>query len=647
MPPNSGQADWLEWENTIVDWMDSHYLGLMKAQLLAINLEPDGYVYSWGNAVGWPFPDNTLYNTRHYTTNANFILGAYRYFSWTKDTAFLAEIYPRLRAAMQFYLVHMNGSAGLLVNTDVNHEGRGLAANGSWQSVGSNYWDILPFGYKDAYANAYFQGSLRAMAEIESFLGNTSESLSYSILADLNKAEYNEVFWNGTRQRYVGCIDADGVVQDYGFVFLNLEAVYYGLANATQVFQIYDWLENEPTSSGAKDTFTAYGFAPRATTDENTNWWFARVNQNFGEQVQDGGAILYTEGYDLRDRALYFGPDNAFDRLTAVLARYALPDKLCGGGPRYTGETPQQENAGGVGTDYPFPESGLAPVSALEAIFCVRANTTSLILTPELPASLSYAGVHGVQVANVTMDINVTETNCTITWLKGQPTYNFTIACGYVSFTASDLLGNGTISFANPILAQNAATRVQLANASIMNAISGGTVFSVNGTDQVNALLNLYTQAVTENLAGNFATASAIALAIVNATSYLVSADELAEIVTANASLDTIISQLTVQVLFSSQAVALRAAALQETQYAEESLARGDANWFFVHIDRCQQIIGQMDTVESQQVPAYFFATVVLPLLWVLIALVLFIKRRRNRRVPQEPSVEDALNDSR
>jgi hypothetical protein len=536
---------------------------------------------------------------------------------------------------MQFYLVHMNGSSGLLVNTDPDHEGFGLSANGSWQSVGSNYWDILPFGYEDAYANAYFHGALLAMAEIESFLGNTSASLSYSVLAALNQEKYNAVFWNATRQRYIGCIDADGVVHDYGFVFLNLEAIYYGLANASQVFQIYDWLDNEPTSSGSADVFTAFGFAPRATTDQNTNWWFANVNQTFGDQIQNGGADLYTEGYDLRDRALYFGADNTYARLTAVLARYSLPDKLCGGAPLYTGETPQQENAGAIGTDYPFPESGLAPVSALQAIFGVTANTTSLIIAPDLPQALTYAGVHGIQVSNMTMDIYENATSILLTWLGGQPSYNFTIVCGDQSCLASDLVGNGTILFANEAPAQTAATRIQLANASIAAAIAQGQIYSVQGENQTIALQSLLAQAVQENFSGDFPDASNTALAVVNATTYLITASALVQLRVANAILDGILAQLESQVLLSPQASAMRATALQEIQYAQNSLARGDANWFYVHLGRCIDAMDQMSTLEGQQFPTYFFAMVILPLIWVVTVIVLGFKRWGHRRVAQ------------
>jgi hypothetical protein len=41
------------------------------------------------------------------------------------------------------------------------------------------------------------------------------------------KQTVNEKFWNPAAGRFVGTIDADGVPRDYGFTFVNLEAIHY------------------------------------------------------------------------------------------------------------------------------------------------------------------------------------------------------------------------------------------------------------------------------------------------------------------------------------------------------------------------------------------------------------------------------------
>ena len=51
--------------------------------------------------------------------------------------------------------------------------------------------------------------------------------------ADEVRAFGQKRFWNDKTQRF-GTVDLDGVMHDYGFTFLNNEAVYYGFASDEQ-----------------------------------------------------------------------------------------------------------------------------------------------------------------------------------------------------------------------------------------------------------------------------------------------------------------------------------------------------------------------------------------------------------------------------
>ena len=200
-------------------------------------------------------------------------------------------------------------------------------------------------------------------------------------------------------------MDIDGKVHDYGFTFVNLEALFYGLGDAEKAKRIYKWMETEPTSTGKPDTYSKWVFAPRATTIHNpmwsekapaeelkdptppwwTYWWGGTP---YGDQCQDGGAILYTSFFDLMDRTRYLGIDNAWKRFTEIMERYRMPDRLCGGSPLYRGEMSQQEDAGSVGVDYPFPESGLVPCFFLYGVMGIHASPEGLQIKPNLPEAL-------------------------------------------------------------------------------------------------------------------------------------------------------------------------------------------------------------------------------------------------------------------
>ncbi len=306
---------------------------------------------------------------------------------------------------MAYQLETLKGHEGLIITASKD-------VNGRHKGVGNNYWDILPFGHLDAYANAVYYASMDAMRGIDEVL-RLRPLTDYDALRQKAHRRYDEVFWDERAGRYIGCVDVDGVRHDYGFTFVNLEALYYGLGDAQKARRIFRWMETQPTSTGRADTYSRWTFAPRANTIHNPMWgdnappeernspvppwWhFGWHGTPYGDQCQDGGAILYTSYFDLMVRLRYFGAENAWKRFSEILARYRMPDRLCGGPPLYRGEIPQQENPGQVGVDLPFPESGLVPCFLLYGLLGVEATLQGLRIAPKLPKALPSLGVDGV-----------------------------------------------------------------------------------------------------------------------------------------------------------------------------------------------------------------------------------------------------------
>jgi hypothetical protein len=108
------------------------------------------------------------------------------------------------------------------------------------------------------------------------------------------------------------------------------------------------------------------------------------------------------------DRVRYRGPDNAWARFLEILGRYRMPDRLCGGSPLFRGEVSQQENAGAVGVDYPFPESGLVPCYFLYGIMGIEATNEGLRITPRLPKALTWAEVKYLHWHGTRLRVRVT-----------------------------------------------------------------------------------------------------------------------------------------------------------------------------------------------------------------------------------------------
>lgn len=403
-------TEYRDWMGNLRNWTALDIKQHEREQLLDDRVDPSGYVWAWPTQGGWPWyptpagllgdsypqgvPDISGYDTRHFTTNTNFLLGNERWLAWSCDDEFLQLQLPRIRAALDYLLrpapTGLGGQDGLLVTDEAhdairNHEG--LPGPGS---AGSNWWDGLPYGNLDAFANLYFFRALEASARIEAAAGDHDRAAELRALQALARQRYHETFWDERAGRFIQTVAVDGTRYDFGATYLNLAAVAAGLADRDQAERIWQWL-GEPTSSGERDAFSRWGFAPRAHTVRNETWWawvmvaFFGPGQNFDAQLEDGGTVMHIAYDEVMARAASTGTTDAFARFAQVIDRYAKADRLAGGTPLLYGEVQQHLHPGQVGTDTPFPESGLAAMPYLRAFLGVDARPGALTIDPNLP----------------------------------------------------------------------------------------------------------------------------------------------------------------------------------------------------------------------------------------------------------------------
>lgn len=381
----------------------------------------------------------TAVDTRHPITGPLFVRGSADYFSWTGDVEFLRQNVDRMRAALRFTLDEFAVRQEKHVHvTWVGHDGRsGLAWDAQGRKslrpghgVGNNYWDLLPFGAHDALATVYLYDSLEQLARVEQAIAAHAEwqvaaagpgetAHARAQLAAEIRDDFRRRFWNPQTGRFCGWIDADGRAYDYGFTFVNLEAIHYGLASPAQAESILAWIDGQrevadDTSRGA-DIYH-WRFAPRATTRRNVEtytWvWSEPEHIPWGDQVQDGGAVLGFGYFDVMARLKTRGPNDAWKRLQEILAwfrevqaeggyraYYAQPGRgtLQGGGP-----------PGGLGLDHEFLESVLIPLVMVQGFLGCQVGGEELAFRPQLPAdwpSLTVRGLrHRERVLDVTAD---------------------------------------------------------------------------------------------------------------------------------------------------------------------------------------------------------------------------------------------------
>jgi hypothetical protein len=382
---------------------------------------------------------HTACDTRHNVNNLNIIRGCHDYFMWTRDLAFLRGQMARVRGAMRFVEREFRiRDKKCMYTTWPGHEGRSGVrwAGGAKQiiqgeGVGGNYWDLLPFGGEDALATVYLYDTLLDLAELEELIADHPEwciatgADAYDP-ADLRRlaAEVKEYggkrFWNQETGRF-GTVDLEGVMHDYGFTFLNNEAVHFDFATPEQARSIHAWLSGKrtvegDTSSGA-DIYH-WQFGPRSTTRRNVDYYFwAWSNPEgipWGYQVQDGGAVLGWSYYDLMARLKTAGPDDAAARL-AEIAKWFGETQAEGGYRAYYGKDPARGSMqgggapGGLGLDKEFFESVLVPQVMLYGFLGFQPTADGFFIEPRLPSTWPELTVTRIYLHGHVLDVTATQ----------------------------------------------------------------------------------------------------------------------------------------------------------------------------------------------------------------------------------------------
>jgi len=425
LAPFGNEPGWYEWMARKHCWSDTpKYRGILHDYLVNWPQSKDGYMWTWGNEEGWP-----THHVRHNENNGKYIMAGCKYYNWQGGKAFLESrdktttkskqpnqtdvsegrtVLEKLRAAMDYQLTTLKGSSGLAIVTHPK-------CDGTVDGMPSDYWDNFRFGYKSAYVNTYFYGSLVAMADLEESLGQTARALELRSLAKQVKSNFGKTFWDAEKGRFIGCVDITGRNWDFGFTYLNLEAITYDLATEQQAGKIFEWLDGKRIIASDKqkvgshmtgatgEEIYALGWAPLSCTRaiesikvDGKYWWWHLGNKitvdgnaSYGEHLENGGAIFYVSHYDLMARLDTFGAENAWQRFEGILAEHC-EDGL---------KRDPKNNMGAAwkwGIIGEFPESGLVPASVALGFMGLDASADALIINPQLPKALPWLQVKHV-----------------------------------------------------------------------------------------------------------------------------------------------------------------------------------------------------------------------------------------------------------
>ncbi|MCL2306164.1 MAG: hypothetical protein FWC43_12545 [Planctomycetaceae bacterium] len=388
------------------------------------------------------------FDSRHTINQSCFIQGCYDYLQWTGDVDFLQKNMNRMRTALEYAFREFEIEKYHCVRVPwTGHDGRsgvfydeaGNVAQHAGRGIGGNYWDVLPFGGKDCLATIYYYDAILKMAALEEAIlkhpewevPQTSTVRSPEWLRSLAQKlkEANVMFWNEATGRFVAAIDlVEGKRYDFGFTFLNNEAIYYGYANDEQAKSILSWLNGDrivegDTSQG--DDIYYWRFGPRTSTRRNLDYyfwgWTGAATISFGDQVQDGGAVLGFAFHDLMARIRYLGPDNAAKHL-AENVKWFREVQAEGGYRKYYAPEKQRGNMqggnvpGGLGLDLEFVESVLYPQVMLFGFMGFEPKLDGFVLRPRLPKDWPDLAIDRIRWQDQSVNIRATKNAIDLTF---------------------------------------------------------------------------------------------------------------------------------------------------------------------------------------------------------------------------------------
>jgi hypothetical protein len=354
-------------------------------------------------------------DSRHNVNNPSLALGMLDYARWTGDLNFVRDALPKLWKVLDYALEEFHVREEGLVRTDwVGHDGRtGLDRSVTpkklirGRGIGSNYWDLLPFGSRDLMATIYMLAAIDRTSDLhrqmerhpEWGLPTPPRRLQADQLERIGQSirrTSQVLFWNDTTGRYAACLDEDRLLHDYGYTYLNAEAIHYGLSTPSQAKSIYDWIDGRRSvlgdTSQGNDIYH-FRFAPRATTKRNIDWymfaWADPESIPWGGQVQDGGAVLAWSFHDVMSRLAVRGSSDAWNRLRDIAIWYSEVRQEGGYRAYYSkpgrGTLQGCGTAGGLGLDCEFAENLLVPLAIIEGFAGIHPTVEGCRIRPQLP----------------------------------------------------------------------------------------------------------------------------------------------------------------------------------------------------------------------------------------------------------------------
>lgn len=177
-----------------------------------------------GYASGWIRRDDGigLAEDEYLITGSGTLLGLADYLANGATSAWLERYAPAIRQRLQLMQGRDLDGDGLVES----RQRRGVSGEHDWST---NWYDVVSFGWKDAFTNALLYRALRGLDAAFEALGAADLRVGLDEWARRLRSNYHDTFYNPETGWIAGWVSADGVRHDYRFMAINGAASWTGV----------------------------------------------------------------------------------------------------------------------------------------------------------------------------------------------------------------------------------------------------------------------------------------------------------------------------------------------------------------------------------------------------------------------------------
>ncbi|HEY3342217.1 MAG TPA: hypothetical protein VGK81_09375, partial [Anaerolineae bacterium] len=197
--------------------------GLRATDLLRDTLERwlDG---GQGYASGWSSHSKHLFEDEYLMTGTGALLGLADFLRAAGEEKWLAHYAPAIQLELQRMRARDLDGDGLIESP----YRLGIGGQSQWSTC---WFDVISFGWKDAFANALLYPALRTFADELPRLGQPALADGMASWAALMRDSFMTAFFNPASGWFGGWRSKDGALHDHAFLFVNGAAVNAGLVD--------------------------------------------------------------------------------------------------------------------------------------------------------------------------------------------------------------------------------------------------------------------------------------------------------------------------------------------------------------------------------------------------------------------------------